>query len=75
VGFVIGVMAGAFGVACFRPIAKATIKGGIRFARLVKEVQAEVSEDLADLKAEAEADLRGDEPKTTTAHKKERPVH
>jgi Protein of unknown function (DUF5132) len=62
VGFVIGILAGAFGVTYFRPLAKATIKGSIRFTRMVKEVQAEVAEDLADLKAEAEADLRGDEP-------------
>jgi NAD(P)H-flavin reductase len=70
VGFLIGMVAGAFGVAYLRPIAKAAIKGGIRFANTVREVQAEVAEDFADLKAEAEADLRTEEHKAAPAHKK-----
>ena len=73
-GFLVGLLAGAVSVAYFRPIAKTAVKGGIRFVRAVQEVQAEVAEDLADLKAEAEADLRAEEHKPAP-HKREKPVH
>src|ERR1041384_8337880 len=46
-----------------RPIVKGTIKGGIKVGRQVQEWAAEVTEDLQDVAAEANAELE-DAPKT-----------
>lgn len=65
--FLFGIVLGAAGAVVLkgfvRPLAKTAMKGSIQIARKVQEVHAEVVEDLADLKAEVDADLAAEAKK------------
>lgn len=64
---IIGFFAGAFvfttGKAFVRPVAKGAIKGVILLGRKVQELQAEVAEEIMDLKAEAENEIKEEDHK------------
>ena len=67
--FFLGVIVGAVAVNALksiaRPVTRNVIKQGIMLGRKVQEIQAEVIEDLQDMKAEAESELREE---TKSAH-------
>src|ERR1700761_7565209 len=62
--FVFGLFVGAVAWSSLktfaRPLARSAIKGTIVLGRKVQEIQAELAEDIQDLKAEAESDLRAE---------------
>ncbi len=58
-GLVVGAAASVVLKSSFRPLVRSAVKGSIVLGRKIQEMQAEVAEDLMDLKAEAEAELQG----------------
>jgi hypothetical protein len=72
--FLLGLIVGAFGISALksvaRPVTRGVIKQGILLGRKVQEIQAEMVEDLQDIKAEAESELREETPPTPQPAKK-----
>jgi Protein of unknown function (DUF5132) len=66
--FLLGLLVGAFAINALksvaRPVTRGVIKQGILLGRKVQEIQAEMIEDLQDIKAEAESELSEETPPT-----------
>jgi hypothetical protein len=67
-GLVVGAVASVALKSSFRPLLRGAVKGSIVLGRKIQEMQAEVAEDLMDLKAEAEAELKEPHTAHSTAY-------